>query len=1586
VFLNLKYLSDAQDRTLLMISSEAGNFAAVKYFIKCGMPIRYRVNGECAIDFACRRGHEDIMLELLQADSCFPLNYDSNQATGDLKKFIERMEEMHKRIEKDDKVKISQIIEENSHLRYFFDTKNETAKEHALKIVGYNAYEVLTINHLNYSSAESCVRIIESLSLEDREKIRQINFKHTQKFCEKHIIALMSFSTVVKSKNGLKMSELLNYVNQTYNILDNIPKVRKILELTSHFKNLQIVFDFENENLQSLDPTAGPFDNGSFYHNSGQIAIAAQNLLDPNLEHIVIGALAHELCHLAIFMAFDNMAKPYVKNDFKSEKELEEILKFCELNKEKEQIIEWVYGYDENLQHIELAVRVVHILAHYHNQPEKVKVIEKNFEPLFKNYNEKIIPKIEQKILNLEGKEEKLNKQNSLLWKLIFLLSILLPIGIILAVFYVHTPTYSWSTLTPEQKSTFSNAKVNFYGFNVKFKDLFANNSDVYDVLSSEQIKFGLRGNYSALSKVINLTYKQKIFLNFSNMTENLKEKFVSREVNFQGKKVEIKEILWYSEVLNFFTSSQILQIFEKNPINISSQTEVKAKFFVERFFTEEKIEKINRLHYKDGDINDNNNKGVNFIEVLEKVQSLKVFILSSPAGEGKSETFRNFALKLKEKFPQNWIQFVDFKKHFKAFKSGVKFNLTQPEELLNFLALNLLNLNKLESEIFRELFNSNRVIFLWDGIDEISPLYKDFMLDLTSTINNSSKKIQFISTRPQFSKDFSEKLKVRAYNLIPMGNSSKLEFLVKFIASEKFHIDAGKIWESFKNPLQNRQLYQKNEKLFKTLELAHKVLNIMEKSGNMITNPLFLQMISEIFLSELPVEICKLDFYFIYNTFIEKKLKIVRTKGEIVANDLDKITISSSVNVIQVHQAYALRHIFKRILESNSNFKVEDLQIMSSISKSSPSQISRYGILDVISESDFTFVHQSFAEFLVAQFLIDNFKNFDLTNKEKDSDLKVFLLKSVLFGEKFDLINKFLLNFAKIEDKVQKYSKTLKSFKPLKQKIDDIFYKVLQNFSFVEFENFFKSKTSHQYINCLNFSNELIAEVDKKIIRYVLLSKNEKSWTLLHEITFYDANENFLQLVFGEIQKFVNNTEISSLIFAQESDWNETSLMWMARSRKSEELKVFWNFLNKNLNENEKIKILMLEEKASRTALQFSMFNKDPKSFVFMKEIFEKFYTQEEIREIFMKTHKRKLPFIENVIYDASPETALEVSKYLENLFKNEKIELRKILNHRDYYGDSIFSWFKDKNEFEEKLKIFIELLRKTCLENQQEEFEEKLKCLQIISNFFQNFPKTPDIVLFRSSWWPADFEFFIKYFDKIKQKIAVENLRKIFMSKDEKGWTRLHEITFYDANEYFLQLFFEKIQKILNNTEISSLIFAQESEWNETSLMRMAGSKKFEELKVFWNFLNKNLNENEKIKILMLEELASRTALQFSMFNKDPKSFVFMKEIFEKFYTQEEIREIFMKTHKGKLPFIYHVIKDASPETALEVSKYLKNLFKNEKIELRKILNHRDSNGDSIFSWFKDKKEFEEKLKIFIELLRKTFEENQEEENLRT
>jgi hypothetical protein len=469
-------------------------------------------------------------------------------------------------------------------------------------------------------------------------------------------------------------------------------------------------------------------------------------------------------------------------------------------------VVEHLIGRGEDLN-FEVEGETAASLAFTNGHHEIVLSLIKNNAKFPINYNHEVASeelKAFVNALNLDSSEIFFTKILNAILIISFSLVICLA-----AIFYVLLPTYSWtswSTLTDVEKVSFVNIKVNFYGVDVRFKDLFANDSEVYNLLSSEQIKFGLDGNFPAFSETLNSTLKEKIFLSYSNMTDSLREHFLNWDVNFQGKKVQIKEILNNFEALNFLTFSEVRETFEGHLINISSPTETKTNFFIDRYFIDEEIE-IESIHYKNDEINEDNPDVKNFSKILSGVEESKVFILSSIAGEGKSSTFRHFAVKLKEKNPQNWIQFVDLKKHFGAYKKGDTIDLKKSEELLNFFTSDLLNLNKLESEIFKELFGLNRVIFFWDGIDEISPLYKNFMLDLTSTVKKTSNNFQFISTRPQFSKDFREKFNVKAHKLMPLEKSSSTEYLYKIIAGEKFYKNVDEFWKKFQNTSNKKRI-----------------------------------------------------------------------------------------------------------------------------------------------------------------------------------------------------------------------------------------------------------------------------------------------------------------------------------------------------------------------------------------------------------------------------------------------------------------------------------------------------------------------------------------------------------------------------------------------------------------------------------------------------------------------------------------------------------------------------------------------------------------------------------------------------------
>lgn len=115
--------------------------------------------------------------------------------------------------------------------------------------------------------------------------------------------------------------------------------------------------------------------------------------------------------------------------------------------------------------------------------------------------------------------------------------------------------------------------------------------------------------------------------------------------------------------------------------------------------------------------------------------------------------------------------------------------------------------------------------------------------------------------------------------------------------------------------------------------------------------------------------------------------------------------------------------------------------------------------------------------------------------------------------------------------------------------------------------------------------------------------------------------------------------------------------------------------------------------------------------------------------------------------------------------------------------------------------------------------------------------------------------------------------------------------------------------------------------------------------------------------------------------MANDDPKSLIFIQELYEKFFNNDVIQELLQK-QSTTFPYFVRIIKEASLETVKEDKKYLTKIFKDNKLKLRQLLSFRKGNGDTIFSFFKNKIDAQSKLKVFKELLRETFDENEEKE----
>lgn len=771
----IQQFKDSRGFDFLMLASEAGRVDVVQNLIDRGEEVDFEVDGVSAINLA--ENNHEVTLALLKANSKFPLNFQHQNEPDELNSFLDLGCEMHDRVKEmneDDCEEVKNFlrekIEANPTLRHFYDPRdNFSLLKRAILCKNFSIYEFLLSLNIFLAPHESMHEINKNLTEDERQELSEINFQISPSLMTEPMMILMRNCKLSPDSPKHRQGEFMGFIREAFESLFMIPAIAIVLKIVAASRNFKIVFDFKRDSVNFLDPRSESYCDGLFILSNKiyKIYVGAKDMLDLRTAHKVVGVLAHELTHYCMFLVYNNRAKPYKENDLKTEARFDEIFNECKRVKKSEEIVDLVYtDYEEEVQHTELIVRVPHMMALYLNKLQILKQKRKFFRSLFDFYEQSCVPQMEKELPNIERRfcpikraEKSVKRQKR--W--IFFLIISIVIGSILSALLITSLLpISWAELDESEKEIVKNSSVDFYGVDVKFGELFANDSKAYEMLSTKQIKGALKGDPDELSKFLNLTLHHHVYLHWSNMTRKLRQRFLMLEVNFQNHKMQMQKVTKNDLTLEALNWPQIRQTFVNGSLKISSSIHEKVKIYIERFFADKKLTVVSEQHYntlkdskglvefyKNGKVDVNSPN----VKSFDEIQSSKIFLLSSSAGDGKSTTFRHFSVKLKEKFPQNWIQYVDLKKHVKPFEIGQKLDLRNFEILSKFLGQNLLNLDNFELELFKELFASGKVIFLWDGVDEIASRFKDLIIELTENILNANNS-QFIATRPQLAKD----------------------------------------------------------------------------------------------------------------------------------------------------------------------------------------------------------------------------------------------------------------------------------------------------------------------------------------------------------------------------------------------------------------------------------------------------------------------------------------------------------------------------------------------------------------------------------------------------------------------------------------------------------------------------------------------------------------------------------------------------------------------------------------------------------------------------------------------------------------
>jgi len=1080
--IELIQLADQDGFNILKLCAEEGEVKCVEILLELNIFDDNISDIFNAQSRAQHNKHFEVLTLLIMNNYTYPLYMTEEEYPEKLNRFIKISEDIHKAVLSENFEKVDTIIKENPKVRYFYNKSNESVLKMALNQKLFNIYEILLAHDVIFGPHEQFGEIFNKLSENEKTILREIHFKYSKDLPENHINILMMNTQI--SHDDTEKEGKKNLVLRAYNVLNKDPLINPILKVVSASKHFGIIFDFKRPSVEILDPTAAPHTRGLFYVD-GKICIGAKQLLDPTKEHETFGTLAHELCHYAMNLTYKNRAKPYLKHDQINKEKFKKILEFCKDHKEREEIISLVFTYEQHFHSAELIVRVAHLLAMYHNQHDKLKELREIFANLFEYHTDVVIPAMDKALPAIKAKADKeIKEKDKKISKLKLFLFISIGLGIViacLASWYFYKPFYVYNDLSVNDQKQVQNAIVSYKNINVKFNDLFPNNASVYGKLTSDHIEQMLYGQTLNFSDPQLHYLDKEVSFSWSNMTEKLVDKFLSSSLKFQAETVKFRELNEScAGAFSYLNSEQIISVLNNEKAFIGERLKSDADFYLDRDFLPEdtrllyfeyefghdyvnnitireeykanrtrnitfeyfhseflklsfdtrfKIyDKVRQNVFFKSYYYDLNSKGFhlmykNSTEIVKQVDKEKLFILSSEAGAGKTVTFEHLAIEIKRKFPTRWVTYIDLKDHTQFYKTS-----GSPENVHEFLK-KILRLgeekNKFEVRIFEESFKSGLVVLVWNGFDEISPTYNEFILNLFQYIQKNTRNIQLVCTRPLYSDQLCQTLKTRSYQLLPFNNQTRKMFFTEFyifknISSEETNAKIKRV-EEIMNTLN-----------FEKLVIAYK-----------FQTPLMLRLLAEIPDNQTLLE--SGNIYGIYKNFVEKKIGFWLDRSKSSHDVVKKLLLSGSLKLL--FQKYALLNEFQLYLYTTLGLKMKKLHIMQKdIPKGlTREEISTMGILYIDGKNKFEFAHKTFAEFFIAEYFIENVHDIDgyVSNEEAELRLELFCYLNKNYGYGHEKITDFMNSYLQLEpNEIKSFNPTISEL--LRTKFKNLLFRML--------------------------------------------------------------------------------------------------------------------------------------------------------------------------------------------------------------------------------------------------------------------------------------------------------------------------------------------------------------------------------------------------------------------------------------------------------------------------------------------------------------------------------------------------------------
>jgi ankyrin repeat protein len=367
-----------------------------------------------------------------------------------------------------------------------------------------------------------------------------------------------------------------------------------------------------------------------------------------------------------------------------------------------------------------------------------------------------------------------------------------------------------------------------------------------------------------------------------------------------------------------------------------------------------------------------------------------KVLIISAEPGMGKSlildhftqnSSAENFFIKIILYTCTKTLSATNFKEKLQ----------NREDDLIEFVLKSLLNKNdEQEISLLKHLAKKEKLILMFDGLDEVTD-YKEQVLQLIDALNRDCKlKKILITTRNHLREKLEDHFNTFSFDLNNFDSEDQKNFLVKY-------------WRSI-NKLNQERPTSANKLMQSAQDLIKRIKSISSENLNQLIGiPLQTKMLADIYFEKVKNKedfsnLILTNIAELYNEFIESKIKIQfeRTNNNIKIEQLSKqfkkYFDESKKEFYSDHAKLSSLILF----EENSKNKI-DLEFDE---EDQVKAILDYGIIVAFKNGIPTFLHQSFAEFFLAQKSLQNIREQNKRDKE---------LEQILRDERHFLIRKFL-------------------------------------------------------------------------------------------------------------------------------------------------------------------------------------------------------------------------------------------------------------------------------------------------------------------------------------------------------------------------------------------------------------------------------------------------------------------------------------------------------------------------------------------------------------------------------------------------